>query len=67
MIRLGDEVMLAQSGFPLGKVLCFHTTIGKATVALPQGGTVRVPLSLLSPAERVEPPIARKSAPRRRT
>jgi hypothetical protein len=64
MIRLGDEVMLAQSGFPLGKVIAFHTTIGKCTVRLAMGGTVRVPVELLSPAERVEPPIARKSAPR---
>jgi hypothetical protein len=64
-LRLGQEVMLSESKYVLGKIIAFHTAIDKATVSLPSGGTVRVPVGLLVPAE--SPPIARKSAPRRRT
>lgn len=65
MIRLGQEVMLIESKFPMGRVIAFHTAAGKATVRLPAGGTMMVPVDLLVPA--TERPIARKSAPRRRT
>ena len=64
MIAIGQEVKLIESGFELGKVIAIHVSVEKVTVRLPTGGTVQVPLHLLTPNERL---IARKSAPRRRT
>lgn len=64
-IGIGMQVKLIDGKGLLGKVIAIHVAVDKATIRLPSGGTIQVPLRLLMPNE--SRPVARKSAPRPRT
>ena len=63
MIHLGQRVSLKDGFGTLGEVIALHGNT-KATIRTTGGGTILVPVHLLTPTER-PPTVANKSAPRR--